>query len=117
MRTGGLRLIWSNPKDTADSLILTLETIVAEPLNREPTILLRLLSICHECIVYDIEVSRMLLVHGSRFSGSNDSTGKNLDSTPHCSRVVPHPSTNRAQTALTSGVRMRTGGLRLIWSN
>ena len=25
-----------------------------------------------------------------------------LDSTPHCSRVVPHPSTERAQTALTS---------------
>lgn len=27
---------------------------------------------------------------------------KKLDSTPHCSRVVPHPSTERAQTALTS---------------
>ena len=27
---------------------------------------------------------------------------KNMDSTPHCSRVVPHPSTERAQTALTS---------------
>ena len=26
----------------------------------------------------------------------------NLDTTPHCSRVVPHPSTKRAQTALTS---------------
>ena len=26
---------------------------------------------------------------------------KGLDSTPHCSRVVPHPSTERAQTALT----------------
>ena len=25
-----------------------------------------------------------------------------MDSTPHCSRVVPHPSTERAQTALTS---------------
>ena len=25
-----------------------------------------------------------------------------MDSTPHCSRVVPHPSTKRAQTALTS---------------
>ena len=37
---------------------------------------------------------------------------KKMDSTPHCSRVVPHPSTERSQTAL-----MRTGGLRLIWSN
>lgn len=27
---------------------------------------------------------------------------KKMDSTPHCSRVVPHPSTERAQTALTS---------------
>ena len=27
---------------------------------------------------------------------------KKVDSTPHCSRVVPHPSTERAQTALTS---------------
>ena len=27
---------------------------------------------------------------------------KRVDSTPHCSRVVPHPSTKRAQTALTS---------------
>ena len=27
---------------------------------------------------------------------------KKMDSTPHCSRVVPHPSTKRAQTALTS---------------
>ena len=27
---------------------------------------------------------------------------KKVDSTPHCSRVVPHPSTKRAQTALTS---------------
>jgi hypothetical protein len=27
---------------------------------------------------------------------------KKLDSTPHCSRVVPHPSTKRAQTVLTS---------------
>ena len=25
-----------------------------------------------------------------------------MDSTPHCSRVVPHPSTEQAQTALTS---------------
>ena len=25
-----------------------------------------------------------------------------MDSTPHCSRVVPHPSTKQAQTALTS---------------
>jgi len=25
-----------------------------------------------------------------------------VDTTPHCSRVVPHPSTERAQTALTS---------------
>jgi hypothetical protein len=25
-----------------------------------------------------------------------------MDTTPHCSRVVPHPSTERAQTALTS---------------
>ena len=27
---------------------------------------------------------------------------KGVDSTPHCSRVVPHPSTEQAQTALTS---------------
>jgi hypothetical protein len=27
---------------------------------------------------------------------------KIVDSTPHCSRVVPHPSTEQAQTALTS---------------
>ena len=27
---------------------------------------------------------------------------KEMDSTPRCSRVVPHPSTERAQTALTS---------------
>ena len=27
---------------------------------------------------------------------------KKMDSTPHCSRGVPHPSTKRAQTALTS---------------
>ena len=27
---------------------------------------------------------------------------KRMDSTPHCSRVVPQPSTKRAQTALTS---------------
>jgi hypothetical protein len=25
-----------------------------------------------------------------------------MDTTPQCSRVVPHPSTDRAQTALTS---------------
>ena len=27
---------------------------------------------------------------------------KKMDTTPQCSRVVPHPSTDRAQTALTS---------------
>jgi hypothetical protein len=38
---------------------------------------------------------------------------KKMDSTPHCSRVVPHPGSNR----VNFGVRMRTGALRLIWSN
>ena len=28
--------------------------------------------------------------------------GYKMYTTPHCSRVVPHPSTERAQTALTS---------------
>ena len=32
----------------------------------------------------------------------NKKKKKKMDSTPHCSRVVPHPSTERAQTALTS---------------
>src|SRR5579872_6441544 len=32
-------------------------------------------------------------------------THTKLDSTPHCSRVVPHPSTKRAQTVLTSVFR------------
>ena len=32
----------------------------------------------------------------------NETNRKTMDSTPHCSRVVPHPSTKRAQTALTS---------------
>ena len=33
----------------------------------------------------------------------NEKRAKNkTDTTPHCSRVVPHPSTKRAQTALTS---------------
>ena len=35
-------------------------------------------------------------------AGKRKKKGKKMDSTPHCSRVVPHPSTERAQTALTS---------------
>jgi hypothetical protein len=34
--------------------------------------------------------------------GEHERKGQKVDSTPHCSRVVPHPSTKRAQTALTS---------------
>jgi hypothetical protein len=39
-----------------------------------------------------------------RKNNSSTKSHKNskMDSTPHCSRVVPHPSTERAQTALTS---------------
>ena len=37
-------------------------------------------------------------VHGQK----QTPTKRGVDSTPHCSRVVPHPSTERAQTALTS---------------
>jgi hypothetical protein len=39
---------------------------------------------------------------GKKLSRRRPEKQKRMDSTPHCSRVVPHPSTKRAQTALTS---------------
>jgi hypothetical protein len=40
--------------------------------------------------------------HTKRQQEKEPAKKKVVDSTPHCSRVVPHPSTERAQTALTS---------------
>ena len=53
-----------------------------------------------------VGISFCAVVH-LRLEPLTEDTGKTcvaekMDSTPHCSRVVPHPSTERAQTALTS---------------
>ena len=38
------------------------------------------------------------------------------DTTPQCSRVVPHPSTDRGPSCVNFGVRMGSGVLQLVWS-
>ena len=58
----------------------------------------RLEGICHK---YSKFTTHSPPIHHP-FPTQQKSNKKIMDSTPHCSRVVPHPSTERAQTALTS---------------
>jgi hypothetical protein len=48
------------------------------------------------------ESSLLVVREGTGWGSKKKRKKDTMDSTPHCSRVVPHPSTKRAQTALTA---------------